>query len=73
MDNQHKKISGYRDLTQAEIDAMNQVKEVGLAVKALVEHIETLDADKRWLDIGTADLQKGFMAVTRSIAKPGGF
>jgi hypothetical protein len=27
MDNQHKKIKGYRDLSQAEIDAMNQIKE----------------------------------------------
>ncbi|MFQ1393149.1 hypothetical protein ACJWSQ_26375, partial [Klebsiella pneumoniae] len=26
--------------------------------------------DKRWLAIGKTDLQKGFMAVIRSIAKP---
>ncbi|WP_043530458.1 DUF7681 family protein [Litchfieldella xinjiangensis] len=26
MDNQHKKISGYRDLTQDEIDLMNEAK-----------------------------------------------
>lgn len=73
MDNQHKKISGYRELGQQEIDAMNQVKEVGLAVKALSEHLDTMDIDKRWLNIGVTDLQKGFMALTRSIAKPGGF
>lgn len=73
MDNQHKKISGYRDLTEDEINSMNKVKELGLAVKALVEHMDTMDVDKRWLSIGTTDLQKGFMALTRSIAKPGGF
>jgi len=26
MDNQHKKITGYRDLTQFEIDGMNSIK-----------------------------------------------
>ena len=26
MENQHKKIKGYRELTQAEIDLMNEVK-----------------------------------------------
>jgi hypothetical protein len=73
VDNQHKKISGYRDLDQTEIDAMNKVKELGLAVKALVDHLNEMDTDKRWLNIGTTDLQKGFMALTRSVAKPGGF
>ena len=26
MDNQHKKITGYRDLTQSEIDGMNSIQ-----------------------------------------------
>lgn len=29
MDNQHRKISGYRELTQAEIDLMNKIKALG--------------------------------------------
>ncbi|MFL9883106.1 hypothetical protein PQR66_08720 [Paraburkholderia agricolaris] len=29
MDNRHKKIKGYRDLSQAEIDLMNQIKQKG--------------------------------------------
>ena len=29
MDNQHKKISGYRDLSQAEVDLMNEIKALG--------------------------------------------
>ena len=28
MENQHKKITGYRDLSQAEIDLMNEVKDL---------------------------------------------
>lgn len=69
MDNQHRKISGYRELSQEEIDSMNEIKELAKTVGALVEKLGTT-ADPRWLAIGKTDLQKGFMALTRSIAKP---
>ena len=36
MDNQHRKISGYRDLTQDEIDLMNEAK--ALEAKCLALH-----------------------------------
>ena len=39
MDNQHKKINGYRDLTQEEIDLMNEVKAKGEELRALVAKI----------------------------------
>lgn len=35
MDNQHKKIKGYRDLSQYEIDLMNRIKEHAEATKQL--------------------------------------
>lgn len=34
MDNQHQKISGYRDLTQTEIDLMNEAKALESSVLA---------------------------------------
>lgn len=77
MDNQHRKIKGYRELNQEELDAMNEIKEIAARVGDLVNVLEgtphgqdSLDADKRWVSIGKTDLQKGFMALTRSIAKP---
>ena len=71
MDNQHKKISGYRDLSQAEIDAMNAVKAEASRVGILIEELEQNDKlDQRWVSIAKEDLQKGFMAAVRSIAKP---
>jgi len=81
MDNQHKKIKGYRDLSQAEIDLMNKIKEKAAEVGELCDalksgefaHSQDEVPDPRWLSIGTTDLQKGFMALTRSIAKPGFF
>ncbi|MBR8475822.1 DUF7681 family protein [Burkholderia cenocepacia] len=51
MDNQHKHIKGYRDLSQEEIDLMNEIKEKGaelLAVQAKVSaHLAHQDREKR--------------------------
>ena len=71
MDNQHKKITGYRDLTEAEIAAMNDCKEVAITVSKLCDRVAKIQGvDQRWFAIGRTDLQKGFMALVRSIAKP---
>ncbi len=71
MDNQHKMIKGYRDLSVEEIAAMNKVKEIGATVGQLVDELKALPAlDQRWVSIGATDLQKGFMALTRGIAQP---
>ena len=71
MDNQHRKIKGYRELNQEEIDAMNEVKATGVKLGELVEKLENnKDLDQRWIESGKTDLQKGLMALTRSIARP---
>ena len=71
MDNQHRKIKGYRELNQEEIDAMNEVKAMGVKLGELVEKLENnKDLDQRWIESGKTDLQKGLMALTRSIARP---
>lgn len=74
VDNQHKQIKGYRDLSQEEIDLMNEVKNISSHVGALAERIQAKDGiDKRWASIAITDLQKGFMALVRSIARPTSF
>ena len=71
MENQHRKIKGYRELNQEEIDAMNEVKAMGIKLGELVEKLErNQDLDQRWVESGKTDLQKGLMALTRSIARP---
>ena len=71
MDNQHRKIKGYRDLNQHEIDLMNEIKQKGAEVGALIDRLQDSGSiDGRWLAIGKTDLQKGFMALTRAVAKP---
>jgi hypothetical protein len=71
MENQHRKIKGYRELSQAEIDAMNTIKSLAADVGDLVAALQAApEPDQRWVCVGATDLQKGFMARTRSVAKP---
>lgn len=71
MDNQHRKISGYRELTEHDIHLMNKIKEKGEEMGALIEELEdTVGLDKRWINIGKTDLQTGIMALVRSVAQP---
>jgi hypothetical protein len=71
MENQHQKIKGYRDLSQSEIDAMNEAKALAEQVGAFIEGLKNEPGlDQRWVSIGATDLQRGFMAVIRGIAKP---
>ena len=71
MDNQHKLIKGYRDLSEGEIKAMNAVKSEAERIGLLVEELEAnTDLDARWVSIAQDHLQQGFMAAVRSIAKP---
>jgi len=74
MDNQHRQIKGYRELDQAEIDLMNDIKAKGAELGELVDKLQARDStDKRWVAIGRNDLQTGLMALTRAVAKPTSF
>jgi len=78
MKDQHTKIKGYRDLSQEEIDLMNEGKALAEKCGEFVEKLqkaefaqfEEMKPDHRWLAIGKTHLQQGFMAVIRSVAKP---
>ena len=92
MENQHRKITGYRELTPEEIELMNEIKTLGMCCGDLVAKLRKLEyktkskipleppeavqiamADQRWVAIAQTQLQQGFMALTRSIAKPESF
>lgn len=71
MDNQHKKIKDYRELNAEEIALMNEIKEKGEDLKALIQKLNEYNAvDHRWVNIGQTDLQCGIMALVRSVAQP---
>lgn len=74
MDNQHRKIKGYRELSEDEIALMNEIKTKGQELGELVAALRKVpEIDERWVAIGETDLQTGLMALTRSVAKPGFF
>ena len=74
-------------LSEAEIALINRVKAKAEEVRELIAEVEKLTngwfspggsekniaVDPRWLGIGRTNLQQGFMAVIRAIARPEGF
>lgn len=74
MENQHREIKGYRELSQDEIDLMNEIKQKGAELGDLVQRLRDgrpgLSLDQRWIAIGATELQQGLMALTRAVAKP---
>ncbi len=65
------KITGYRELTSAEIERINDIKQLGVVCGELVSALrDTPEIDQRWVSIGATDLQTGLMALTRAIAQP---
>jgi len=84
MENQHRKIKGYRELSQEEIDLMNQIKTKGAELGELVAKVVAVnqalhergntspfDSEaSRWASIAKTHIQQGLMALTRAVAKP---
>lgn len=75
------KITGYRQLSDAEVALMNEGKALAEACGAYIAKLRqpipdgesesgTRALDQRWISIGATDLQRGFMAVIRGIAQP---
>lgn len=61
MDNQHRKIKGYRELSQQEIDLMNEIKAFGPKLDALVTKLRAhLEDQNRHLP---DEVREGFDAA----------
>lgn len=67
-------VKGYAPVqSQAAIDAVNEFKRLEEETLRAVDRLKAnpeIAEDGRWLSIGVTDLEKGFMAVNRSIFKP---
>lgn len=71
MKDQHTKIKGYRELSQEEIDLMNECKELASKCGALIEKLQGLESnDQRCVDLGKKKLEEGFTWAIRGVAKP---
>jgi len=71
MKDQHEKITGYRDLSQEEIDLMNAGKALAEQCGAYLEQLMAIESiDKRAVALGRTNLQQGFMWAIRAVAQP---
>lgn len=71
MENQHKKITGYRDLTEAEIALMNEAKQLEAKFNGLIDRLKSADGiDQRQVAIAQTEGESAFMRAVRSIAQP---
>lgn len=74
MENQPSKIIGYLGLSEDQIELINAVKNLGAQAEAIVNLLRAEPSvDQRWVSIGATDIQKGLMALVRSVAKPTSF
>ncbi|AOR76558.1 DUF7681 family protein [Novosphingobium resinovorum] len=71
MDNQHKKITGYRDLSQTEIDAMNAAKELEARFNGMIDHLKAIPGvDQRQVALAATHGEDAFMHAVRAVAQP---
>jgi hypothetical protein len=68
------KITGYRQLNEAEVAQMNIIKALGEEISTCVqEMLEHPNFDQRAIRIGITELQTGLMWLTRAVARPESF
>jgi hypothetical protein len=76
VDNQHRLVKGYRDLSEDEIAAMNDVKSLETAVAEMLFGLDALangdPAAGRWVSLARTNLETGFMYAVKSVARPDG-
>lgn len=71
MKDQHEKIKGYRDLSQEEINLMNEGRVLAEQCGEFIAKLESNNqADQRNVALGKTNLQQGFMWTIRAVAKP---
>lgn len=71
MENQHRKITGYRELSEAEVALMNKLKEHGNEIGFILDQM-ALDKslDQRCVAIAKTQIQTGMMFAIRAVAQP---
>lgn len=65
-------VAGYKPQGDGAVQAVNINKAIEeLILRVLDKLAEDEAVDKRWLAIGRTQIEQGFMAVNRSVFKPG--
>lgn len=65
-------VAGYQPQSEAAIGLVNGNKQIEeILLRRLDELANCSDIDKRWLALGRTSIEQGFMAINRSIFRPG--
>ena len=71
MDNQHRKIAGYRELSADEIDVMNSVKNLEAQFNGMIDSLKAMPGiDQRNVALAQTHGEDAFMRAIRAIAQP---
>jgi hypothetical protein len=67
------KIKGYRELTEQDIEQINDMKDLEQVLLTCINAMSKVqEFDQRWVSIGRTHIEQGFMALVRAIARPNG-
>lgn len=68
---------GYRQMSEDDLALVNEIKEHGEAIRDLIDrcdvHSHAGPDAKRWVSIARTHFQQGYMALCRSVTRPGTF
>lgn len=69
---QHKKITGYRDLSEAEIADMNAIKRLEAMFNGLIDHLKARGAtlNQEQVTLAAQHGEDAFMHAVRAVAQP---
>jgi hypothetical protein len=71
MENQYRKISGYRELNQQEIDGMNSVKALEKDALYLMAQLGELpNVDQRRLAVARTNIEQACMWAVKAVSRP---
>lgn len=65
-------VKGYGPQSEMKVQAVNHNKELEEVILRVCDSLsKTANIDQRWLAIGRTHIEQGFMAINRSVFKPG--
>ncbi len=71
MDNQHNRITGYRDLSEQEISGMNAIKHLEAQFNGMIDFLKSVPRiDQRQVAMAATNGEDAFMHAVRAIAQP---
>jgi hypothetical protein len=70
VDNQHRKITGYRDAPDGDIQMVNRIKAMEISVAALRAEVRSMYGASHVLGRAADQLSLGFSDMVRAVMKP---